>query len=61
MVMYSRDTMDKVNGGRGRNAAWGVEPSGGGWRLVGVGDVQVDGICVKKGILMGGSIREEEI
>ena len=42
MVMYSRDTMDKVNGGRGRNAAWGVEPSGGGWRLVGVGEVKVD-------------------
>ena len=49
MVMYSRDTMDKVNGGRVRNAAWGVEPISGGWRVTGVGDVKLDGVRFRKG------------
>ena len=31
-------------GGRHRHAAQGTETSSGGWRVAGVGDVQVDGV-----------------
>ena len=36
--------MDAVNGGRRRHAERGAELSGGGWRVAGVDDVQVDGV-----------------
>ena len=35
--------MDAGNGGRRRHAARGADASGGGWRVAGVGNVQVDG------------------
>ena len=35
---------DAGNGGRRMHAAWGAELSGGCWRVVGVEDIQVDGV-----------------
>ena len=35
---------DAGNSKRRRHAAWGAETSSGGWRVTGVGNVQVDGV-----------------
>ena len=44
------------NGSRSRHTARGAEISGGSWRLVGVGDVQVDGATIQERRWGGGAI-----
>ena len=39
-----RGRTDAGNGGKHRHAAQGAETSGGGWRVAGVGEVQVDDV-----------------
>ena len=51
-----------VNGGRCRHAAGEAETSGGGWQVVGAGDVQVGGaLCRERRWVLGATHREMDM